>query len=158
MEKDAARLGTTPNTRILAWQPRPTFVYPTDLPYPRPFSLAIDFVDRWFVGKEIGEGEWNGFLPFFPLSFFFFFSTRNLIIARVNNIFIRYAKYFRFSSESLPRGIPRCDSSVSRSSYAAAENIREGKFAKISWPLDRPPTLKFCQTRQPRLFVRTVTA
>lgn len=41
---------------------------------------------------------------------------------------------------------------------AAAENIREGKFGKISRPLVHSPTLKFCQARQSRLFVRTVTA
>lgn len=47
--------------------------------------------------------------------FSFFFCKEELIIARVWYFHIRPAKYFRFSCK-LPREMPRCDSSVSRSS------------------------------------------
>lgn len=80
----------------------------TDVCLPDRLALPSSFParDRFRWSLIRWKRDWRrgmeGFFSFFSPSLSFF-PTKNLIIARANNIFIRYAKYFRFSSENLRR-------------------------------------------------------
>lgn len=92
-----------------------------------PREASTQFTDLWQGGIVLSRLRsmvienssicWKEIIRLFEWKefFFFFFCKEELIIARVWYFHIRPAKYFRFSCK-LPREMPRCDSSVSRSS------------------------------------------